>query len=76
MIETHDDNTSCYKMLGATGDEFFLFIKYRSTVNQTLKDGTITWALKLTENDKATIEECANTGHKIFILVACCNQEI
>ena len=76
MIETKDENSSCYKMLGATGDEFYLYIKYRSTVNQTLKDGSITWALKLTDNDKAAIEECSHTGHKVFIVIVCCNKVI
>lgn len=76
MVQTKDDDTSCYEMLGATGDTFYLYIKYRATVNQTLKDGSLTWALKLTDNDKAKIEECANTGYKVFILVVCCNNEI
>lgn len=76
MIETKDENASCYKMTGATGDDFYLYIKYRSTVNQTLKDGSITWALKLTDNDKAIIEECSHTGHKVFVVIVCCNKDI
>ena len=76
MVQTKDEDTSCYEMLGATGDTFYLYIKYRATVNQTLRDGSLTWALKLTDNDKCKIEECANTGRKIFIVVVCCNNDI
>ncbi len=76
MVQTRDEDTSCYEMLGATGDTFYLYIKYRATVNQTLKDGSLTWALKLTDSDKAKIEECANTGYKVFVVVVCCNNEI
>lgn len=76
MLQPKDENSSCYEMLGATGDTFYLFIKFRSTINQQAKDGSVTWALKLTENDKSQIEECASSGQKVFIIVVCCNHEI
>lgn len=76
MLQTQDENSSCFEMLGATGDTFYLYVKFRSTLNQTLKDGSLTWALKLTDNDKAKIDECASTGQKVFILVVCCDREL
>lgn len=76
MLQTQDNDLSCYEMLGATGDTFYLFIKFRSKLNTKLLDGSLVWALKFTDRDKAKIEECAGTGSNVYILYVCCNESI